>query len=142
MKKLRILWRVLCQTRADEILLSYLVFVLADALVIFLFDPAIASYGNALWYCCAVISTVGFGDFVATTMITKIATVLLMIYSVFVVAIVTGVIVNFYSQIIQLKQEQTLTSFLQQIERLDELSKSELKALSQRVAEFQKNRKI
>jgi len=44
-------------------LLSQFGFVVGDALFIWLFDPAIATFGDALWYCCAVISTVGFGDF-------------------------------------------------------------------------------
>lgn len=38
MKKMRILWQVIKQTRSDEIILSYLMFVFIDALVIFLVD--------------------------------------------------------------------------------------------------------
>lgn len=79
MKKLKVLWRVIKQTKADEIILSYLIFVFIDALVIFLADPAIKTYGNAVWYCCVVIFTVGFGDLVATVVLSKIATIILMI---------------------------------------------------------------
>lgn len=118
------------QTRASEILLSYLIFVFADALFIFIIDPAINSYGNALWYCCAVIFTAGFGDLVATVVLSKIATVILMIYSVVVVAIVTGVIVNFYSQLIRIRQENTLEALSDKLENLQDLSKEELRELS------------
>ena len=51
-----------------------------------------------LWYCYEVISTAGFGDVVAVTFIGKMCSVLLTIYSLFVVAIATGVVVNFYTQ--------------------------------------------
>lgn len=137
MKKLRLLGTVLKQTKADKILLSYLVFVLLLALVICLFDPKIETYGDSLWYCCAVISTCGFGDLVATTLLTKIATVLLMAYSVIVIAIFTGVIVNFYNQLIQLRQKETLSAFIRQLENLPQLSKEELEDLSLQVKKFQ-----
>lgn len=136
MKKLRILGNVLKQTKADGILFSYLIFVFLDALLIVLFDPAIETYGNALWYCFTVISTCGFGDFVATTFITRVATVLLMIYSVVVIAIVTGVIVNFYSQLINIRQKETIEAFLNKLESLPELSKEELEELAQQVKKF------
>lgn len=138
MKKMKVLWRVMKQTRASEILLSYLVFVCVDAFFIFLIDPAIHSYGNALWYCCAVIFTAGFGDLVATVVLSKIATVILMIYSVIVVAIVTGVIVNFYSQLIRIRQENTLEALIEKLEKLPELSKEELEELSLSVKRIRK----
>ena len=61
MKKLRILWGILKRTRADHILLGFILFLLADAAVIRLVEPDIHRYGDALWYCYAVISTAGFG---------------------------------------------------------------------------------
>lgn len=140
MKKMRILWQVIKQTRSDEIILSYLMFVFIGALVIFLVDPAIKSYGNALWYCCVVIFTVGFGDLVATVLLSKIATIVLLIYSVLVLAIVTGVIVNFYSQLIRIRQEDTMEAFVYKLENLPDLSKEELKELSLSVKRLRKNK--
>ena len=72
MKKLRILWGILKRTRADHILLGFILFLLADAAVIRLVEPDIHRYGDALWYCYAVISTAGFGDIVTVTLIGKI----------------------------------------------------------------------
>lgn len=141
MKKIRILKNVLHHTRADKILISYLLFVLIDALVIWIADPGIDSYGNSLWYCCATISTAGYGDEVAVTFISKIATVLLMIYSIIVIAIITGVIVNFYNQLISIRQKDTLEAFVHKLEHLSELSKEELEELSEHVKRFAKNRK-
>ena len=136
MKRLRILKNVLHYTKADKILWSYIVFVLLDALVIWLAEPTISTYRDSLWYCCSTISTAGYGDFVATTFVSRIATILLMIYSVLVIAVVTGVVVNFYNQLISIKQNDTVASFVHKLERLPEMSKEELQEISNNVSKF------
>ena len=133
MKRLKILGVILTRTRADRILSSFVLFLLAAAAVIQLVEPDINRYGEALWYCYAVISTAGFGDVVAVTFLGKVCSVLLTIYSLFVVAIVTGVVVNFYSQMVEMQSRETLTMFMDKLERLPELSKEELETLSQNI---------
>ena len=135
----RVLKNVLHHTRADIVLKWYLIFVLADAAVIWLFEPTIKTYRAALWYCYAVISTAGFGDIVVSTMIPRIASILLTVYSLFVIAIVTGVVVSYYNQIIEIKDKQTIAAFLDRIERLPELSEEELKEISGQVIQFRRN---
>lgn len=105
-KKLRILSSILKQTKADKMLIGYFVFVLVDAFAIFLLEPGIKNYFDALWYCFSVITTTGFGDVVVTTASAKIATVLLSIYSVLIIAIVTGVVVNYYTKIIEERNDK------------------------------------
>ena len=90
-------------------------------------------YGDALWYCYAVLSTAGFGDIVAITFIGKLVSVLVTIYTIFVVAIVTGVVVNYYGQIVEMQRRETAMMFLDKLERLPELSKEELEDISKRV---------
>ena len=104
--------------------------------IIRLVEPDIHRYGDALWYCYAVISTAGFGDIVTVTLIGKICSVLLTIYTIFVVAIVTGVVVNFYTQLVEMQQKETLAMFMDKLERLPELSKEELEHISQKVRKF------
>ena len=133
MKRLKILWVILKRTRADRILSSFVLFLLAAAAVIQLVEPDINRYGEALWYCYAVISTAGFGDVVAVTFLGKVCSILLTIYSIFVVAIVTGVVVNFYSQMVEMQSRETLTMFMDKLERLPELSKEELETLAQKI---------
>lgn len=139
MKKLRILRNILVRTKTNRILIAYLVFVLFSALLILLFDPSITRYGDALWYCYAVISTAGFGDVVVTTMLSKVVSVLVTAYSTIVIAIVTGVVVNFYTEITELQRKETLTAFMDKLERLDSLSKEELTEISSQVKRFNDN---
>ena len=65
MKRIKVLGSVLKRTRADKIIIGFIVFIFAIAAVIQLVEPDINRYGDALWYCYAVISTAGFGDVVA-----------------------------------------------------------------------------
>lgn len=101
-----------------------------------LVEPDINRYGDALWYCYAVLSTAGFGDIVAMTFVGKLVSVLVTIYTIFVVAIVTGVVVNYYGQIVEMQRRETAMMFLDKLERLPELSKEELEDISKRVKKF------
>ena len=136
MKKLKILWGILRHTHADRILLGFVLFLLADAAIIQIVEPDINRYGDALWYCYAVISTAGFGDIVAVTLIGKTCSVLLTIYTLIVVAIVTGVVVNFYTQLVELQRKETLAAFMDKLERLPELSKDELETISRNIKRY------
>lgn len=133
MKKLKVLWMILKRTRADKVLSGFVLFLFAAAAVIQLVEPNINRYGEALWYCYAVVSTAGFGDVVAVTFLGKTCSVLLTIYSIFVLAIVTGVVVNFYSQMVEMQRRETLTMFMDKLERLPELSKEELETISKNI---------
>ncbi len=133
MRRLKVLAGILKRTRADKILVGFIVFLFAVAAVIELAEPDINRYGDALWYCYAVISTAGFGDVVAVTFIGKICSVLLTVYAIFVTAIVTGVVVNFYTQMVEMQRKETIAMFMDQLERLPELSREELESISQKV---------
>lgn len=135
-KRLKIVFRILKVTGASQILDSYLVFVFMDAALIWIFEPTIKTYMDSLWYCYAVISTAGFGDVVVTAFIPKVLSVLLTIYSLVALAIFTGVVVNFFNQTIDMRNKETLTAFLDELESLPEMNEEELKDLSERVKHF------
>lgn len=136
--RLKLLGNILRHTGADRVLLSFTGFVFVDAALIWLFEPTIKTYGGALWYCYAVISTAGFGDVVVTSLIAKILSVVLTIYALLALAILTGVVVNFYNQVIEIRDKETIRSFMDQMERLPELSQEELETLSGQVKRFRK----
>lgn len=54
----------------------------------------------------------------------------------FVIAIVTGVVVNFYTQMVEMQRKETLIMFMDKLERLPELSKEELESISRKVREL------
>ena len=108
-------------------------FLLVCALVIWICEPDIHTYREALWYCFTVVSTIGFGDVVVHTAISRILSVVLSLYAVITLAIFTGVIVNYFTQLVELRQKETLAAVLDKLERLPKLSKEELIQLSDQI---------
>lgn len=133
MRKLKIFNLVMKRTKAYKVLYGLVLFVLAAALIIMLVEPEINTYFDALWYCYAVISTIGFGDIIVTSIIAKVVSVLLTVYSLFVLAIATGVVVSFYNQTVLSQRDDSISLFVDKLERLPELSKEELQEISEKV---------
>lgn len=133
MKKLKLLKGVLKRTNAYQIIISFLFFFFADALLIWLIEPSIKTYVDSLWYCFTVFSTIGFGDIIATTFIGRILTVLLSVLTIFVVALVTGVVVAFYNDVVSMQYKAAKAEALDKLENLDKLTKEELKSLSDQI---------
>lgn len=141
-KRVTILWRILKYTHTDRILIVYVLFTLLAALLVLLTEPTITNYLDALWYCYAVTFTVGFGDFTTTLVFPRLLSLAVSVYSTVVIAIVTGVIVKYINEQIDRQNNETLTAFLDKVERLPELSKEELKELSDKVSAFRNKREI
>ncbi|MBQ7385588.1 MAG: two pore domain potassium channel family protein [Ruminococcus sp.] len=136
MKKLRILNAVLKKTKADKIVLGFVIFLLVCAFIILLVEPDITRYSDALWYCYAVFSTIGFGDIVATAFITKVLSVLITIYALFATAVVTGVVVSFYNGVVEAQFKESKEAFLDKLQRLPELSQEELEEIANKAKKW------
>ena len=103
--KLQVLGKVILKTFALEVLLGLLVLVVASSLILMMIgEPQITNFGDGLWYCFAVVTTIGFGDIAAQTIIGRIVTVVLGMYGVIVVALITSIIVNFYNETVGKKR--------------------------------------
>lgn len=129
-KKLRILGRIMHNTGSDGIIVGFLGFVMLCALLIWVREPEIKHYGEALWYCFATVSTIGFGDVVVQTMLSRVLTVLLSVYAVATIAIFTAVVVNYFQQVTARGYREGLEAFLEKAERLPELSQEELEEMA------------
>lgn len=100
-----ILLNIVRKTYAGEILVGLMLLVIAFSLVLTYHEDNVKTFGDALWYCFAVITTIGFGDIAAVTLEGRILTVILGIYGIIVVAILTSIIVNFYSEVKNIKDD-------------------------------------
>ena len=130
--------RILKHTGADKIMWGFVAFMLLTALVIWACEPEINTYREALWYCFTVVSTIGFGDVVVHTSISRSLSVVLSLYAVVTLAIFTGVIVNYYTQLVELRQQESLAVIMDKLERLPELSRQELEQLSDQIRNAKK----
>ena len=96
---LKLLKKIVRKTFAGEILFGLLLLILSFSVAITSLEPSITDFGDALWYCFAIVTTIGFGDLVATSIFGRLLSVILGIYGIIVVSIVTSIIVNFYSEV-------------------------------------------
>lgn len=135
-KGLRLLLRTMKNTHAHQIVLGFVGFLLVSALVFWMVEPEFTTYSDGLWYCYAVFTTVGFGDIVASTLIGKALSIFISIYAILVIAIVTGTVVSLYSQLVEIKQKESIGEFIDKLERLPELSKEELEEISKQVIKY------
>ena len=72
-------------------------------------------------------------------MIGRITIVVVTIYAIIVTAMVPGVVVSYYLEYLKVKENDTISTFLEKLENLSELSKEELDELSERVRQYNKN---
>jgi hypothetical protein len=98
--RLDLLRDIVRKTYAAEIIFGLLLLIASFSFVLLYTDRASfdGQYTNALWYCFAVVTTIGFGDMTAVSAIGRILSVILGIYGIVVVALITSIIVNFYGE--------------------------------------------
>ena len=91
--------KILSKTRCLEIISGLLIAILVVATILPILEPDnIPSFGDALWYCFAIVTTIGFGDITAKTAIGRLISVLLGVYGIVIVALFTAAIVNYYNE--------------------------------------------
>ena len=109
------------------------------AVLLFLIDPGISTLQDALWYCFAAASTIGFGDVAAASLAGRILTLVLSVFSLIVIAVLTALITNFFMEAARARVNESMQEFLDDLEHLPDLSKEELAALSEKVKKYHVN---
>lgn len=136
LRNARMLGNILRHTGFAHITAIFGVLFLFCSLMVWLADPGCLTFGDGMWFSFEAVSTIGFGDIEATGPIARAATVVLSIFSIFYIALITGVVVNYCSNLIKARQKDTLANFVDSLEHLEEKSPEELAELSARVREY------
>ena len=97
----RLLRRLFKTVGADKVIYGYLLFFVLVAFILRVVDPGIDNIFRGMWYCFTAASTIGFGDVVVQTLVGRILTVILSIYSVAVIGIFTAVVTSFYMEFVR-----------------------------------------
>ena len=107
--RLDLLRDIVQQTYAAEIIFGLLLLIASFSFVLIYTDTASfnGEYKNALWYCFAVVTTIGFGDMTAVSTVGRILSVILGVYGIVVVALITSIIVNFYGEMKKARVDET-----------------------------------
>ena len=136
MKRLKLFWMVVKRTHMDKLVYAFIFNLLAVAAIIMVVEPDINTYGDGLWYTFVACTTIGFGDFTAGTAIGRILTVYMAVHEIIMVAVIPGVVVSYYLEVIHRRENEKLMAFLDTLEHLPELSKDELVQISEQVKEL------
>ena len=93
-----ILKKIFIKSMATEVLVGLMILIISFSLVLPSYEPSIENFRDALWYCFAIVTTIGFGDIAAVTPVGRLLSVILGVYGIIVVALVTSIIINFYTE--------------------------------------------
>jgi len=94
-----ILKKILVKTHAAEIIFGLVLLIVTFSMLLTFFEPGMDNFKDALWYCFAIVTTIGFGDLTAVTDFGRVLSVILGAYGIIVVALITSIIVNFYGEV-------------------------------------------
>ena len=93
-----VLREIIAKTHAAEIIFGLFLLIVTFAMLLTFFEPNMDKFTDALWYCFAIVTTIGFVDLTAVTDFGRILSVILGAYGIVVVALITSIIVNFYGE--------------------------------------------
>ena len=96
--KLDVLSQIIRKTYAAEIIFGLLLLIVTFSFLLTIIEPSMENIKDALWYCFAIVTTIGFGDLTAVTDVGRVLSVILGVYGIVVVALITSIIVNFYGE--------------------------------------------
>ena len=136
LRNARMLGNILRHTGFVRVTVIFGALFLFCSLMVWLADPGYLTFGDGMWFSFEAVSTIGFGDIEAAGPIARAATVVLSIFSIFYIALITGVVVNYCSNLIKARQKDTLANFVDSLEHLEEKTPEELAELSARVREY------
>ena len=140
MKALRRIGKLLVRTGAIKLFGAYVAVLIIGGIVMTFIEPQVHGVFEGFYYCFVASTTVGFGDIVPVTVIGRIITIVVTLVGILTVAMVPGVVVAYYTEYLKIREKETVSTFLEKLERLPELNKEELTELSDKVKEFNKNK--
>lgn len=132
MKNIDLFALIFHQTHMKPFLWSFLAVYLICCTGIWLIDPSIPTFGDALWFGFMIATTVGFGDFTVVTPIARGMSVILGLYGILVIGFICGIGTSWFMEKIRMGRQESVSQMLWQLEHLDALSDDQLKTIAKK----------
>ena len=133
--------RILKRTGTLKIFMGFVLFLCIAAIVLRFVEPDVNTVWDGIWFCFVSATTIGYGDIYAVTTAGRIIIICVTLYGILMTAMVPGVVVSYYMEYLKIQQDETVSTFLEKLEALPELSKDELTDLSEKIKKFNNQRK-
>ena len=93
------LGKALNRVHALDVVFGLFIVLLLASFILPQVEDSINNYGDAWWYCFALVTTIGFGDIVVTSVIARILSVIIAFYGIIIVSLLTSSIVVYISEL-------------------------------------------
>lgn len=130
--KFRAVWPIIRAAGLGYATAVFVVVFLCVSLVITLVEPGM-SFGDSAWLSFQALTTIGFGDIAITSSVSRFAIVLLSLFSIIYLAVITGVVVAYCTEMMKQRVDESVAQYLSDLENLDKLSPEELKKLAEKI---------
>lgn len=133
MKNTELFYLIFKQTHMDKFLYGFVIYYFFSCIVIWIIDPSVNSFWDALWFGFMIITTIGFGDFTVTSFFGRLVTAILGIYGIFLIAFVCGVGASYLFARTRIGKNESVSQMIWQLEHLDQLDEKNLKDLKTKI---------
>lgn len=121
-----IIMDVVRDTYGVELAAGMVALIILSSMIMSHIEPNMHEFGDAVWYCFGLVTTINVGDVVAETTIGRLLSVLLGIYGIFMVGLVTATLVNIYKEVREFKRERMAERAERFEEMLQEVAAAEM----------------
>ena len=132
MHELSLFSLILKQTRTWKFLGAFAVVFLICSFLLWITDPSLITYMDALWYSFMLVTTVGFGDLTATNLISRLISVFLGLYGVVAIGFICGVGASWLFEKVREGRGEPVAMMIHQLEHLEDLDDTQLAAIQQK----------
>lgn len=132
MREISLFALIMRQTRMKRFLLSFAAAFLICTLLIWLTDPDMSSWWDAIWYGFMLVTTTGFGDLTVTSLPARLISVFLGLYGILVTGFICGVGASWLYEKVREGHDESIARMIDQLEHLDQLSDRQIRHLQKK----------
>lgn len=103
--------------------------IIIGSVFVYLLEKGITfpTFGDAVWWACVTVTTVGYGDYVPKTFLGRVVAVILMIVGIGLISMLTGTVATFFANLRKkTKLQQDLDDLNKTVSSMDEAQLSQL----------------
>lgn len=135
METLRLFWLIIKRVHGDKILYGFLSFFVLGSFLLWILDPDLHSWMDAIWLAYNIVTSIGLGDYTVTTFGARIVAILLGIYGAIITAFIPGMIASYYMEKVSFLRDETIEQYYDQLSHLSSMSQDQLRELSRKIRE-------